>query len=173
MKRYIIWILFLFLLVGFGYGCSPKIFEPYQPPVVEFEKTEPYVLDLTKLQKPDKPNYIVIDEDFNPVAESGKAGKYLAFTQEEFKKILVLNQLYKSQDKLLKDHESLVNIYISEVNALKELVAIKEQMLQQYITLYSLSENAYRQEKWEHNWDNTSNKIVQILLLGGLVLLML
>lgn len=173
MKRIIIWFILLLSMFAFTYGCSPKTFEPYEPPMVEFETTEPYKLDLTKLQKPDKPNYITIDEDFNPVAESGKEGKYLAFTQEEFKKILVLNQLYKSQHTLLKDHESLVNIYISEVNALKELIAIKEQMLQQYITLYSLSENAYRQEKWNHQWDNTSNKIVQILMLGGIILLML
>jgi hydrogenase maturation factor HypF (carbamoyltransferase family) len=111
-----------------------------------------------------------------PKVEFEKTEKYvldLAFTRDEFKKIMALSAGYNSQQVLLKDHEALVNTYIAEINALKELVALREQIIEQYIQLYAMSENAYRQERYEHKWDNAENKIVQVLMMAGLVLLML
>lgn len=155
-------------------GCAPSAYKPFIPPEVTFEKTPEYVLDLSSLTKPEKPNYIILDGNMNPVTtENPGEAKYLAFTNEEFKKIMALSVAYNDQRKILKSHEDLVNVYISEVNALKELVAIREQVIKQYIDLYARSEDAYRQERYEHKWDNAESKIVQILMAAGLVLLML
>ena len=173
-KSIIRWSLLLVAISFLVGACAPKDYKPFIPPKIEFEKTEKYTLDLSALQKPDKPNYVALDENFQPVTEANPGqAKYLAFTRDEFKKVMALSAAYNSQQELLKDHEALVNVYISEINALKELVALREQIIQQYIELYAMSENAYRQERYEHKWDNAENKIVQVLLMAGLVLLML
>jgi hypothetical protein len=169
MKKLFLMIAALLLLVS----CAPAQYKPFVPPEVKFEKTQPYVLDLSVLKKPERPNYIVLDSDMKPVAETSKEAKYLAFSTAEFKKIMALSAGYNDQRELLQSQEDLVNVYISEINALKELLAVREQILKQYIELYALSENAYRQERYEHKWDNAESKIVQILMAAGLVLLML
>ena len=172
MWKKLIALLFIVLFLGGTIACAPSPYKPYEPPTITFDKTQPYVLDLSKLKKPDKPQYILLNKDMQPVQE-GEDAKYLAFTEAEFKKLMILSELFNTQQRLLKDHETLVNIHIEQNNALKELVAIKEQMIKEYIALYAASENAYRHERWEHNWDNAQNKIVQLLMLSGLVLLML
>ncbi len=171
LKRLIV-LFFIALFLGGTIACAPSDYKPYVPPKVSFDKTEAYVLDLTKIKKPDKPNYIMLNAQMQPIAE-GEDPKYLAFTREEFKKIMALSELYNAQQELLTDHEILVNTHIETINALKEVIAIKEQMIDQYVALYTASENAYRYEKWDHNWDNVNNKIVQVLMFAGLVLLML
>lgn len=178
MRKFIIkwlrWTFCLMMIFSLVYGCAPSQYKPYVPPKVEFEQTEKYVLDLSALQKPDKPNYVALDKDFKPVtADNPGETKFLAFTRDEFKKIMALSASYNAQRELLTDHEDLVNVYISEINALKELVALREQIILQYIELYAMSENAYRQERYEHKWDNAENKIVQVLMMAGIVLLML
>ena len=170
--KWLMWAFGLILMFSLTYGCAPSQYKPYVPPKVEFEQTEKYVLDLSALQKPDKPNYVALDKDLKPVTADTEV-KFLAFTRDEFKKIMALSVAYNAQRELLVDHEALVNVYISEINALKELVALREQIILQYIELYAMSENAYRQERYEHKWDNAENKIVQVLMLAGIVLLML
>lgn len=172
MKKILFGILFAMLVSMVG--CAPAPYKPFVPPEVTFEKTPEYVLDLSSLKKPDKPKYVILDANMDPVtAENPNEAKYLAFTKEEFKKIMALSASYNDQREMLQSHEDLVNVYISEINALKELVAIREQVIKQYIELYAMSENAYRQERYEHKWDNAESKIVQILMAAGLVLLML
>jgi hypothetical protein len=117
---------------------------------------------------------VALDAMMRPItSENPGEAKYLAFSKSEFKKIMALSAGYNDQRKLLESHEDLVNVYISEVNALKELVALREQIIKQYIELYAMSENAYRQERYEHKWDNAESKIVQILMAAGLIFLML
>ena len=178
MRKFIIkwlsWVVALFCIFAFTFGCAPEAYKPYVPPKIEFEKTQPYILDISGLQKPDKPNYVALDKDLQLItAENPSEAKYLAFTKDEFKKIMALSAAYNSQQTLLKDHEALVNVYISEINALKELVALREQIILQYVELYGMSENAYRQERYEHKWDNAENKIIQVIMMAGIVLLML
>jgi hypothetical protein len=172
MLKRLIAVLFIALFLGGTIACAPSPYKPYEPPKVSFDKTEAYVIDLSKIKKPDKPKYAKLNAQMQPAAE-GEPVKYLAFTADEFKKIMALSELFNAQQELLKDHETLVNTHIDTINALKELVSIKEQMIDQYVALYAASENAYRYEKWDHNWDNANNKIVQILMFAGIVLLML
>lgn len=162
------------MVLAFLVSCAPAPYKPFVPPEVKFEKTAPYVLDLSALKKPGKPTYVALDANMRPITvDNPGEAKYLAFTKDEFKKIMALSAAYNDQREVLESHEDLVNIYISEINALKELVALREQIIKQYVELYALSENAYRQERYEHKWDNAESKIVQILMAAGLVLLML
>jgi hypothetical protein len=170
MKKVLLLIAAFAMLVS----CAPATFKPFVAPEVKFEATTPYVLDLSELKKPGKPNYVALDAMMRPItSENPGEAKYLAFSKSEFKKIMALSAGYNDQQKLLESHEDLVNVYISEVNALKELVALREQIIKQYIELYAMSENAYRQERYEHKWDNAESKIVQILMAAGLIFLML
>lgn len=173
MKKIILLFLLLGFIIGGSGGCSPKNFVPYEPPEVKFEPTQPYELDLSQFKKLDHPVMIILDKDFKPVEKTGKEEKYIVFTKEEFKKILALNELEKLEITTIKSQVNIINTKIDEINALKELVAIKEEMIKQYIALYTSSENAYRQERYQHKWDNTQNKIVQVLMLGGFILLLL
>jgi hypothetical protein len=132
------------------------------------------VLDLSALKKPGKPVYVALDARMVPItAENPGEAKYLAFTKDEFKKIMALSAAYNDQREILEGHEDLVNIYVAEINALKELTALREQIIRQYIELYAMSENAYRQERYEHKWDNAENQIIKILMTAGLIFLML
>ena len=170
MKKILTLIAMLFMLIS----CAPAPYKPFVAPEITFEKTAPYVLDLSELKKPGKPNYVALDAMMRPItSENPGEAKYLAFSKSEFKKIMALSTAYNDQRELLQSHEDLVNVYISEINALKELVALREQIIKQYIELYAMSENAYRQERYEHKWDNAESKIVQILMAAGLIFLML
>jgi hypothetical protein len=170
MKKILTLIAALVLLIS----CAPAPYKPFVPPEIKFEKTQPYVLDLSALKKPGKPSYVALDANMKPItAENPGTAKYLVFTKAEFKKIMALSAAYNDQQEILQSHEDLVNVYISEINALKELVALREQIIKQYIELYAMSENAYRQERYEHKWDNAESKIVQILMAAGLIFLML
>lgn len=164
--------MFLALLMLMFCACAGAPFKPYEPPTIEFDKTPAYTLDLSSLQKPDKPSYILLDEDLQPVQRKEEA-RYLAFTKTEFKKISALSTGYNDQRTILGQQASLVNTHIDEINALKELVALREQMVKEYIALYAASENAYRREKYEHKWTKAEGTIVKILMSAGLVFLML
>jgi hypothetical protein len=170
MKKLLLLIAAFVMIVS----CAPAQYKPFVAPEVKFEATQPYVLDLSALKKPGKPIYVALDAGMRPItSENPGEAKYLAFSKSEFKKIMALSAAYNDQRELLESHEDLVNVYISEINALKELVALREQIIKQYIELYAMSENAYRQERYEHKWDNAESKIVQILMTAGLILLML
>lgn len=172
--RNMIIVLVCFIVYTFFIGCAPAPYKPFKAPEIKFDATPAYVLDLSALQKPDKPNYVKLDAGMRPItSENPGAVKYLAFSASEFKKIMALSASYNDQREMLESHEDLVNVYISEINALKELLAVREQIINQYIELYTMSENAYRQERYEHKWDNAESKVVQILMAAGLVLLML
>jgi PBP1b-binding outer membrane lipoprotein LpoB len=168
MKRLsIIIVLILALFMG---GCATN-FEPYVPERVNFEETEAYVLDLSRIEKPTKPQGIYLDKDMLPTPPENAV--YFAFSAEEFKKIMALSELFNSQQDLLKEHETLVNTHIAQINALKELIAIKDAKVEAYIQLWANSENAYRQERAEHMRDGIVNKITEAILFGGLILLIL
>lgn len=170
MKKFLLLVAAFVMLVS----CAPSPYKPFVTPEIKFEKTPEYVLDLSVLKKPGKPIYVALDAGMRPItSENPGEAKYLAFSKSEFKKIMALSAAYNDQRDVLEGHADLVNVYINEVNALKELLAIREQILNQYMEMHTLSENMYRQERYEHKWDNAENKIVQILLTAGLILLML
>ena len=167
MKKYVILLIILsFLFVS----CAPAKFEPYKPPKVEFEETERYDLDLSEFNKPEKPNFIYLDENFEPVQDKNKA-KYAALSNTELKKILELSKLYDAQIEVIKDQKDLVNIHIDQINALKELIELKQLQTEQYISLYATARNQYRQERYDHKIDNMVKNITMYLMTIGSVTL--
>jgi len=66
-----------------------------------------------------------------------------------------------------------MNIKITTINDLKEMVEISERKAQKYAELYILYKNEYRQEKYEHDWDNRFHKAGLYAITIGAVVVML
>jgi len=170
MKRVIIVLLAGVLFLSFG--CAPAIFTPTEPTKVEFDATPDYELDLSTLPKPDKIKPIFVDENFKqvPVEEA----KYILLTGEEYAKIAGLLKYAKAIKDISKEQETLINIYISEINSLKELSETQQVISDLYRQLWADSENAYRQERHAHQVDNVVNKIsLGAISIGSLLMLLL
>lgn len=169
-------ILFITLLISISFlisGCGPAKFEPYKPPKLDIEKVEEYNPDLSGLKKPEKPNFIYLDENFDKVDDKSKA-KYAALSNEELKKILNLSNLYNTQQEVIKDQKELVNIRIRQINALKEIVELKEYQMDQYISLYANARNDYLQERYENKMSNLLNRtVMSIVTIGSITLAIL
>lgn len=157
MGRFII-ILSLILSLGF-IGCAPKEFVPYKPPEIKFEKTPSYELDLTPIQalKPDKIEPIYVDENFKEV--SPEEAKFVVLAPREYAKIAAILKIAKAYKDIAKEQEVLINANINIINSLKEYVALEQAKAEEYRKLWADSENAYRQERYEHKVDNAINKM--------------
>ena len=167
MRKYVI---ILLTIIAFMFvGCAPAQFEPYKPPKIEFEKTEQYNPDFSELQKPEKPNFIYLDGDFQPVEEPSKA-KYVALANPDLKKILTLSKQYDAQMEVIKNQKDLVNVHIDQINALKELVKLKEAQMEQYISMYATAKNQYLQERYDHRIDNLIKDGTMYLMTIGSVI---
>ncbi len=163
--------IFLTLML-FAVSCAPGEFKPFIPPQIKIEPTPAYEFDVSKeLVKPDKPNTIFLDKDFNITKDKNKS-KYVVFTANEFSKIVALNRLYEAQVEIIDDHVRLVNVHIEIANALKELLALKDAEIKEYLALWTNAENAYRQERYRHKVDNAINKTgIYLVTIGSIILL--
>lgn len=160
------------ILALVGIGCAhPKPFEPFKPPEIKFEKTAIYELDITKLKKPDKPVQIWLDEKFKPTEDETKV-QFIAFAPSEFAKIVALNRLYNDQQEIIVKQIELVNLNIEIVNSLKQLMALKNAEINEYISLWANAENAYRSERYEHQMNNLVNRTAMYLIAIGSVILL-
>jgi hypothetical protein len=154
--------LLIFCIVT-GYGCAPAQFKPYVPPKTEFAKTPDYSIkkELEDLPKPTPivRQYIKIrGNSFTVVTDPAQADMVL-MSFDEFKKVGALKDLAIAYKEVALGQEVLINNYIAIENSLKELAVVKDNMVQQYATMYANSENLYLQEKYEHGKDNTINKV--------------
>ena len=168
----------LFILIAIiicvGVGCSPKKLEPFYSEPAKFNKTPKYNIkaDLDKLPKPDKLKPIYIDDEFNLVS-ADKATRILLIPKE-YKKIAELLKLCKAYKDVALEQEVLINTYISQINALKELLAMEQEKSKFYHDLWLSSENAYRQERHDHKVDNALGRISTYLMtIQSIVVLLL
>lgn len=151
-------------------SCSPGKFDPFRPPEVNAVPTKKYEFE-SPFEKPSAPKKILLDKDFK-VTTVREEAKYIAFDPTEFAKIVVLNKLYNAQEEIINDHVKLVNVHIETINALKDLLALKDAEVNEYISLWANAENAYREEKHTHTLDNAINKTAMyIVTIGSIVLL--
>ncbi len=165
-----IYLIILLILLIFVSSCAPKKFVPFRPIEVEAKHTERYVLD-NLFEKPSSPKQILLDKDFK-VTTIKKEAKYIAFEPTEFAKIVILNKIYNAQTELIKDHVALINVHIEIINAMKDLMALKNAEVNEYISLWANAENAYREERHNHKWDNAINKTAMyVVTIGTIVLL--
>ena len=159
-----------FIIIGLTllmFGCSVKPHIPFNAPRIDFKRTPIYKVD--DIQKPSNPSQILLTEQFKPT-ENKDIAKYVAFAPNEFAKVVALNQYSNELSDLVDKQEELINTDIATINSLKELIAIKEQMIDQYIVLWSNAENQYRVEKREHTITRIENKATWLGVAGMVVL---
>jgi hypothetical protein len=167
------------LLIGmFLISCAPPAFKPFKPEPIKFDKTEPYSVqeELDKIPKPDPivRMYVkkITDKTFEVVANKAEA-THIMLAPSEYAKVGAVVKLAKTYKELVIDQEALVNTYIEQINALKELYAMEQRKAEVYRELWISSENAYRQEKWEHDWDNRLHKTGLYAITFGSIIVML
>ena len=153
-------------------SCAPAKFVPYTPPIVKFEKTPPYKVDLTSIIKPDKAVKIWMDKDFKEVPKN--EAKYLVLTNSEYAKYVAQLKIKGTYKSIIKEQEVLINIYIDTINALKEYVALEKVKAEEYRALWADSENAYRQERYYNEMNNLLQKsILTVISIGAIVALII
>lgn len=163
----------LFLITS----CAPKNITPKKIPDLKYEKTATYNIidELNKLPKPDKikPIYVILDG--NQIIKSTKEeATYILLAPKEYSKVGAVVDLAVSYKKIVKEQEVLVNTYIKQINALKTLLELERQKVQHYQELYINAENAYRQEKYDHKFDNILNRAgMYMVTIGSVVLVAL
>jgi len=163
-----LWFLALLVFV-ICVGCGPAKFTPREPLDITFDKTPVYSLDLSKIPKPSKLKPIWVDGRFNEVNSPEKA-TFVVLDTREYAKVGALVKLASTYKKLTKEQEVLVNIYIDQINSLKEYLALERAKSKEYRNLWVDSENALRQERYEHKMDNLLYKgVFGVIAVGALV----
>jgi len=168
------------LIVGiFLISCAPPPFKPFKPEVIRFDETPSYSVqeEIDKIPKPEplKRMYVkkVDDTTYQVVSDRAEAS-HIMLAPKEYAKVGALVKLTKTYKELVIDQEALVNTYIEQINALKELYAMEQRKSEVYRELWISSENAYRQEKWEHDWDNRLHKTgLYVITIGSIVVMLL
>jgi hypothetical protein len=175
MKKFII-----LLIIGvFLVSCAPAPIKPFKPEPIKFDETPPYSIqeDLDKIPKPQplKRMYVkmVTDTTYEIVVNKDEA-THIMLAPNEYAKVGAVVKLAKTYKGLVLDQETLVNTYIDQINALKELYAMEQRKSEVYRELWISSENAYRQEQWEHKWDNRIHKTALYgITIGSIVVMLL
>jgi len=164
MKKFIVF----FSVILFLFGCAPKEFKPFViNDGISFKKEKPYVLNLDNIQKPSKLKTFFLDENYK-LCDINEA-KYVAMAPKEYNKIAQLLILTKTYKNIAKEQAKLINVEINKNNALKEYIMLDVQKIKYYRELWANSENAYRQERYDHQMDERINKISQTGIIFGLI----
>lgn len=168
------------LIIGiFLISCAPAAFKPFKPEPIIFDETPRWSVqeDLDKIPKPEpiKRMYVKKLDDVTYQIVTVKAeATHIMLAPSEFAKVGALVKLAVAYKELAIDQEALVNTYIEQINALKELYAMEQRKSEVYRELWISSENAYRQEKWEHDWDNRLHKAgLYAITIGSIVVMLL
>ena len=168
------------LLIGFFIvSCAPPPFRPYKPEVIKFDETPKYSVqeELDSLPKPEpiKRMYVkkITDQTYEVVVDKVDA-THIMMAPAEYAKVGAIVKLVVAYKGVAIDQEALINTYIDQINALKELLAMEQRKSEVYRELWISSEDAYRREKWEHDWDNRIHKTALYgITVGSIVVLLL
>lgn len=140
-----------------------------------FEKTPEYSIDLNTIEKPKKliPQYALIENNTITFTSRDQA-THIVLVPEEYAKVAELLNVTITYKSIIKEQEVLINTYIAEINSLKELLALQQEINNQYKQLWINSEKAYQQQKADYDRQSIISKIgYAITLIGGGVLLAL
>ena len=123
--------LILFIIIGtFIMSCAPTPFKPFKAEPITFEKTPSYSVqeEIDKIPKPEplKRMYVkkIDDVSYQVVANKAEA-THVMLAPSEYAKVGALVKLTKTYKQLVLDQEKLVNTYVEQINALKELLAME------------------------------------------------
>ena len=168
MKRFIILLVTASIIIS----CVPAKFVPKELPNVKFEETPTYSIDLSSIPKPEKIKPIFVDKDFKEV--SVDKAVYVVLIPKEYAKIAALLKLCKAYKNIIFEQASLVNTHIEIINSLKEYVALERMKAEEYRNLWADSENAYRQEQYNHKLEQAFTKgMFGSISLGAIIALIL
>jgi hypothetical protein len=168
MKKLIVFLLGLFLLMG----CAPKLLKQREIPPLVFDKTPPYFIDLSNIPKPDKLKPIFMDSEFKEVSKD--QAEYIVLIPQEYAKVAAVVKLAKAYKGIVKEQETLINTDIQIINSLKEYVALERAKAEEYRNLWIDSENAYRQERYQHKLDQAITRgTFGTIALGALIALII
>lgn len=167
---------YLFIIFAcFLCGCSSTI-QGIKPEPIQFTKTQPYNIqeDLNKIQKPDviNPTYVQIINNKIIITDKLHA-THILLNPSEYAKIGAVVRLAGDYKTVILDQEQLVNLYISQINVLKELLELERQKSISYYQLYANAQNLYNSERREHLLDNIINRGLLGIISVGLILVAL
>lgn len=172
MKQILVFLLiFLFLS-----SCSPSKFSPPMPESINYEKKEPYNISayLDSLPKPEtiQRSYARSHPDGTLVrVQSVDGADVFILEPSEYAKINALKELTLTYKTIILLQEDLINNHIDQLNKINEYREIERQRLILTTENYTISENAYRQEKFDRNIEKIANRVFfGSLFLGSLVL---
>jgi len=167
IKKLIFFLLIFFISLPY-YGCAPREIKLDKFEPVKFEKTEPYKLDLSTLNKPEMLKPIFIDKNFKE-ASIDKA-EYVLLLPEEYAKINGILKLAKAYKDVALEEEVLVNNYIDIINSLKEYIKIEQEKARAYQELYVAVENTYRYEQYLNGVERKINQgLFSVISIGTLI----
>ena len=156
-------------------GCAPAEFKPFKPPDIYYDRVDPYDIQITldNIPKPEKlkPLYVVVVKDKVEVVtkESGRA-THILLVPKEYAKVGGLVKLAGTYKKIAIEQELLINTYIDQINALREMVKLEREKALMYRELWVQSENVYRQEVAEHKRDNWLNRgAMYVITIGSII----
>jgi hypothetical protein len=108
-------------------------------------------------KKPVFPEGIKLDVNLHPTDEAKKV-IYVAYNANEFKNLRIINTLSVDERLFLEKQVDLTNNYIDALNEASKLFKFEQEKTRHYITLWSNSENAYLQERYQRDMDNFTNR---------------
>ena len=161
-------------------SCAPAKFEPFVPPVITMEETAPYSIaaQLEELPKPEPlvRTYVVEAKDsagnvtYVPTASS--KATHILLTRDEYAKVGVLVKRAVAMKEIALEQENLINAYIDQLNHVKKLFLLEQEKANTYRQQWIDSENAFRQEKAQHTWDNRINRTSMYLITVGSIIVL-
>lgn len=163
----------IIVLLIFLTSCAPAPFKPYIPPDIKYDKLDYYDVQeiLAAISKPDRlePIYVQFLTE-NQIEEVSKdKATHILLMPKEYAKVGGLVKLAKTYKTVAIEQEILVNTYIDQINALREMLELERQKVLLYRELWVNSENAYRQEKADHDRDNLVNRAGMIVITIGAI----
>lgn len=165
--------LFILLLLGLC-GCAETL--PIKPEPIKFDKTPQYNIqdDLNKIQKPEMINPVYVKIINNKIVTTDKSdATHILLNPQEYAKVGAVVKLAGQYKTIILDQEELVNLYIAQINTLKEIVELERQKSASYYDLYINMNALYKSEKKDHLIDNIINRGLIGILGAGLILVAL
>lgn len=156
-------IAFIFLF-SFTYGCAPRILDKVELQQVMF-KPKPEYIPPMDIEKPEKPEPIFLDGDFNKTDDMEKV-EYFSFNKTEFTKIIQLSQAFDVQQSIMYFYVGIINGEIDVNNDLKETLTMKDIKAQHFADLYINEQNLRLQENYQYEKEKILNKIIIIIQTG-------
>jgi len=169
-------IIAIIITLLFLVSCAPAPFNPYTPPEIKYDKLDHYDIKqtLAMIPKPEKlqPIYVkIIGDKIEQLPKERKnEATHILLVPKEYAKIGGLVKLATTYKAVAIEQETLVNTYIDQINALREMLTLERQKSILYRELWVDSENAYRQERASHKRDNALNRAgMYIITIGSVV----